>query len=344
MLPRKLLAARKHDREVTPAATRRAFTAAAAPSDGARPDAPMLPEALLVDPAAAPAERMHAALDGLLRGAHEPRMFEQRLYALARDAAVLDATGFARLALARLPAQAAALRAAGRRALARLHQAAAIECDKAGYTRPALGHLVRAALREPRILWRRPFLGIVVRRLRRNNASNRRLLQQAAAIFRLLEQGGLRACLFGSLAISLHAQRFVKQHGDIDLVFRSEAEVRRAADWLVDALACRIVRRYDWTGLTGERCFHIALRSPGGIPIELSYLPENPEVPVQTFLVDGVTLHAASLRGLRAIYALFLVAKAASSHDVEKQSKRNAILTIDRLLAGRAADGTRGGA
>src|SRR5690606_12038322 len=224
----------------------------------------------LVDPAAARTAHLRAGLEALLQDPPAPAVFEQRLYALARDAAVLDAPAFARYALARLPARPLRRRAAARRALQRLRLATAIECDLAGYGPRAVRHLIPAVLREPRLLLRRRSLGIVARCLRRQRARNRRLLRLAVAIFRLLEARGLRACLFGSLAISLHARRFVKQHGDIDLVFGREADVLRAAARLVEELDCRIVRRCHWVGLTGERCFHIALIAPDGIPIELA--------------------------------------------------------------------------
>lgn len=291
---------------------------------------------MLVDREAAAVERLQRELDLLLSGADDPAIFEERLYALARDTVVLDSVGFVRLAGAHLPRHAATLRAAARRVRRRLALSAAIECDQAGYSGPAATHLLRAALAQPGVVCRRRSLGILARCVRRGDAHNRRLLQRTIAIFRLFAERGVHACLFGSLAISLHARRFVKQHGDIDMVFATEADADRAAALLAAELDYRVVRRHHWSGLTGERCFHVALRSPDGIPIELSYLPENPEVPVQRLVMDGVTLCLPSLPGLRRIYALFLVAKATGSHDVEKQSKKNAIAMIDRLLQRRA--------
>lgn len=224
-------------------------------------------------------------------------------------------------------------RAAARRVLRRLAQTTAIECDQAGYSDRAALYLLRAALAQPRIVCRRRSLGILARSVRPRYARNRRLLQHAVAVFRLLGGHRVHACLFGSLAIALHARRFVKRHGDIDLVFASEADADRAAALLIAELGHRFVRRCHWIGLTGQRCFHVALRSPEGIPIELSYLPENPEFAVQDFVIDGVSLRAPALPDLRRIYALFLIAKAGKSHDVERQGKKNAILTIDRLLS-----------
>lgn len=294
---------------------------------------------LLVDQEAAACECLRARISDLLATVREPEIFEQRLFALAREAAILDGVQLVRLTQTYLPKDARSLRSAGRRVMRRLHVAAASECEKTGYPRLAARHLVRGVLMEPALLFRRRSMGILARSFIGRNSRNRLLRREVASVFRLFNERGIRACIFGSFAISLHAGKFVKRHGDIDLVLRSPADTDRAAALLVDERNYRVVRRHDWTGLTGERCFHIGLCAPSGIPIELSYLPENPSVKEQALVVDGVPVCMADLRGLRSIYALFLVKKAATSHDLEKQSKKNAIMTIDRLLAAGAIYG-----
>lgn len=288
---------------------------------------------MLVDQGTAAGDGVQAEVADLLFTVREPEIFELRLFALARQAAVLNGVQLARLARAHLPKRARILRFVSRRVLWRLHLSAAVECDEAGYARMAATHLVRGALLEPTILLRRRSIGILARFLVGRNARNRLIRTEVASIFRLLDAHGVQACIFGSLAISLCAGRFVKRHGDVDLVFSNEADTTRAATLLVDELKYRVYRRHDWIGLTGERCFHVALRAPSGIPIELSYLPENPSVKEHVRVVNGVAVRTVDLRGLRDIYALFLLEKAAASHDLEKQSKKSAILTIDRLLS-----------
>lgn len=290
---------------------------------------------VLVEQEAA-SRQLQAELSELLAGVRHSAIFERRLYVLARDAAVLDGVQLVRLVRACLPKSAWAPRFAAKRALRRLHRTAARECDDAGYRHFAAAHLARGVLLEPATLLRRRSVGILSRCLFTTNGRNRRLLNQAASVFRLFNAKGVRSYVFGSLAISLNAGRFVKHHGDIDLVFPTEADTNRAVALLVDELEYRIVRHQEWTGLTGERCFHFALNGPSGIPLELSYLPENPVVSQRVVTVHGVAVRTADLRGLRAIYALFLVRKAATSHDLEKQSKKSAIRTIDRLLGTRA--------
>ncbi|MFL6624218.1 MAG: hypothetical protein ACJ8NR_16635 [Sulfurifustis sp.] len=289
---------------------------------------------VLVDQGAGTLESLQAEVSDLLASVHDPEMFEQRLLALALHAAVLDGTQLVRRTQACLSKNVPILRSAGRRVLRRLHVSTASWCDKAGYAHLAAAHLVRGALLNPIILFRRRSIGILVRSLSGSNSRSNRLLQnEVVRMFRLFNERGVRAHVFGSLAISFHAGTFVKHHGDIDLAFPTEADTHRAAMSLVDELKYRIVTRYEWTGLTGERCFHIALNAPSGMRVELSYLPENPSVKDHVVVVDGVRVRTADLRGLRNIYALFLLEKAAISHDLEKQSKKNAILTIDRLLS-----------
>lgn len=293
-------------------------------------------KSVLVDRAPGAGNGLQTEISDLLSSADDPEIFERRLLALALEGAVLDGIRFVRLAQACLPRNARVLRAAGRRVLRRLYVSMASWCDDAGYSSLAVAHLLQGALLNPAILFRRRSIGILLRFVSRSNSRRNRILrEEVIKMFRLFNERGVCAYVFGSLAISLHAGRFIKHHGDIDLVFPSESDTDRAAAALVNELNYRIVYRYEWTGLTGERCFHIALDGPSGMQVELSYLPENPSVQEHIFVLDGVPVRTPDLRGLRTIYSLFLVKKAAISHDLEKQSKKNAILTIDRLLASR---------
>ena len=317
--------------------------AAAAASQAAETEPVASLGPLLVDQGMSAAARLQVELSHLLTVAHELETFEQALFALARWAAVLDGVALVRFVESFLPARTASTPAAGKRVLRRLHIAAAMECDQAGYSRVAATHLLRSAWLEPVILCRRRSIGILSRAFIRNNSRNRLLREEVVRIFRLLNARHVHACVFGSLAISLNAGKFVKHHGDIDLVFEEEADTEHAARLLVQEMKYRRLGRHDWIGLTAERCFHIVLRSPRGVPIELSYLPENPRLKERVLAVDGVPVRAAELRALREIYALFLIAKAATSNDVELQSKKNAILTIDRLLAREVRGRNEGG-
>jgi hypothetical protein len=189
---------------------------------------------------------------------------------------------------------------------------------------------------DPTILFRRRSIGILARVfIGTSSRTNRVLRKEVSSIFRLFNDHGVRACVFGSLAISLHAGRFVKQHGDIDLMLSNEAETERAVRLLVDKLGYQTTRRHDWTGLKGERCFHVALNAPSGMSIELSFVPENPSVKELIFVVDGIPVRAADLRGLRNTYALFLVQRGEAYDDVDRQGKKNAILVIDQLLSSK---------
>jgi hypothetical protein len=189
-------------------------------------------------------------------------------------------------------------------------------------------------LLDPTILFRRRSIGILVRFLIGSGSRKNRILQKEVSnVFRLFNERDVRACIFGSLAISLHAGWFVKNHSDIDLILPNEADTNRAVRLLVDELDYRTVRRHDWTGLKGERCFHVALHAPSGVSIELSCVPENPRAREHIFVVDGVPVRIADLRGLRNTYALFLVTRGEASDDVDRQSKKNAILIVDQLLS-----------
>jgi hypothetical protein len=53
------------------------------------------------------------------------------------------------------------------------------------------------------------------------------------------------------------------------------------------------------------------------------------------FVVDGIPVRAADLRGLRNTYALFLVQRGEAYDDVDRQGKKNAILVIDQLLSSK---------
>lgn len=315
------------------ALARRMYERVTAP--GSRPlDAAAILTSVLVDPGTAVRDGLHAEICELLISVSDPEVFEGRLTALALQAAVLDGIRLVRLTRTCLPRNARGLRSAVRRVLRHMYVSTAYWCDRAGYARLAAAHLLRGALLNPAILFRRRSLGILARFLSGSNSLRNRILRKEVVhIFRLFNERGVRGHVFGSLAISLHAGRFIKHHGDIDLVFPSEADLNQAASSLADELKYQIAYRYEWIGLTGERCFHVALDAPSGTRIELSYLPENPSVKEDVVVVDGVPVRTADLRGLRNIYALFLLKKAAISHDLEKQSKKNAILTIDRLLS-----------
>jgi len=240
-----------------------------------------------------------------------------------------------RLVNAQLPPDAHGAPAPGKRVLRRLHFPAAWRCDPAGSHRLAVTHLFKAALANPSILLRRRSLGIVRRWLFARTQRNRLLRQEVLAIFRLFNERGVRACVFGSLAVSLQVDRFIKRHGDIDLAFRSADDTERAAALLVRERKYRILRRVEWIGLNGEPCFQIALLGPQDIPIELSYVPENPHVEERTRTVQGIHIATPDLRGLRDIYALFLVKKAGAANDADKQGKKCTIRAIDRVLAAR---------
>ncbi|HEX7044221.1 MAG TPA: hypothetical protein VF203_06380 [Burkholderiales bacterium] len=285
-------------------------------------------------------ERLRAEIARVLECLRDPETYERELFDLARRAEVLDEIALVRLVNAQLPPGARRARAAGDRVLRRLRLAAAWRCDLTGYHRLAAMHLLKAALANPAILFRRRSLGILRRWLLARTERNRLLRQEVLAIFRLFNERGVRACLFGSLAVSLQTDRFIKRHGDIDLVFPSIEDTNRAAALLVRERKYRVQRRVDWIGLNGEPCFQVALRGPLDIPIELSYLPENPEIEERTRTVQGISVATADLRGLRDIYALFLVKKAAASSDAEKEGKKCTIRAIDRLLAVRRARAT----
>ncbi|HEX7082472.1 MAG TPA: hypothetical protein VF329_15795 [Gammaproteobacteria bacterium] len=282
-------------------------------------------------------EQLRAEIARVLECVHDPQDYERRLFDLAGRDEILDEIALVRLVNAQLPPDARRARAAGYRVLRRLHVAAAWRCDLAGYQRLAAMHLFKAALADPSILFRRRSLGIIRRWLLVRTERNQLLRQEALAIFRLFNKRGVRACVFGSLAVSLQADRFIKRHGDIDLVFPSAEDTNRAAALLVSERKYRVLRRVDWIGLNGKPCFQIALRGPRDIPIELSYLPENPDVEERRRTVQGISIATPDLHGLRDIYALFLVKKAAASSDTEKQAKKCTILAIDRLLAARRA-------
>jgi hypothetical protein len=277
--------------------------------------------------------------------------FHEILFAFANRPDVIDAIGLVRLAFDRLPAIASGLRPDRRRVMARLHKQIASDCTAAGWASLAAHHTACACRLEPMRLLDADTWRILRRRgSDRHDVRSAALRAEVAHLFETFTVRDVDTWLVGTLAVSLHAGYFVKRHDDIDLVVDVEDQFWRAHAVLTRELDYQDESTCDWKSLSGRVARLNVLASPRGHRIDLACLPywadgwdsiavpQCPLRPRAIVEVDGIGVQTPDLRDLRDTYYWFLLQNEATNKGPKRQSDKNAIVAIDRLIGRNGRD------
>lgn len=273
--------------------------------------------------------------------------FEEALVSSIGSTEVIDQVAFADAALGAVPREAVALVARVPSMRAAIHMSIAIDSARSAWSGVALAHLRQVAHAAPRVLGTPAAWQVVARcGVGAVRSRNRRILDDLKRIAVAFQRAGVETWLVGTLAISLHARTFVKNHGDIDLVTDDPDDFARALALLTGPLGYRLATEHAWTAYCGRQARLTVLSSRQHAGIELAYLPHwadsgnaplvmphGPQRARQSVMVDGVAVWTMDLADLRNLYAWFLVENAGDNAGPKRQNDKNAILAIDRVIA-----------
>jgi hypothetical protein len=275
-----------------------------------------------------------AFLSGVAHVAGEtPSAFGDRVFRAAQRAAIVDPITFARRAFAAAQAESASLRSVETGILAKLHAHVAEDSFLSGWVREARIHARRAVALQPwRVVRPRMWTLLSDRERELDGHHNRLLAAEAIRLARAFQTHRIQSRLVGTLAVSLHTDRFVKLHDDIDFVMPSATDLDAAVSLLTAQMGYTVSLAYDWVPPGADPAGLRKLDHPSGLRVDLAHLPHWPVRAGAAKQVDGVTLPIVDFRDLRNTYAVFLVMNEPETTSAKRQSDRHTILTLDRIL------------
>ena len=258
----------------------------------------------------------------------ESERFVEAVVEYTQSPDIQDPLVFAQDVLENLPDCAETLRRFRPRLLGSLFIAEAFRFYDSNYMSRVRGAVLAGLRYDPSYLRNKGVISIFCRSFFRQHFNKNKLLKkELVRIVEYFEENNLKAWLFGSFAVSLYANKFIKSHFDVDLVFLTIEDCGRAEALLIKNFGYRIEKKQEYLSEHGRGVCRTLLISDSNLRVDISKVDElGWNYSLDTFVeIENTKVLMISLNDLRRCYADHL-------EDQHAISYRETLKTIDQLL------------